>query len=137
MKTYLITVNGVTYEVQAEEVRGNQVIQQVIQQPAPAPQPVAAPAPAPIPAPQPAPVVKEAPKAAPTGGIQITSPMPGSIFKLNVKPGDSVKKGDVVVILEAMKMENEIFAADDAVVASVEVKEGDAVNTGDVLVVLE
>jgi glutaconyl-CoA decarboxylase len=135
MKTYLITVNGVTYEVQAEEVRGNQVIQQVIQQPAPAPQPVAAPVAAPVP--QPAPVVKEAPKAAPTGGIQITSPMPGSIFKLNVKPGDSVKKGDVVVILEAMKMENEIFAADDAVVASVEVKEGDAVNTGDVLVVLE
>ena len=135
MKTYLITVNGVTYEVQAEEVRGNQVIQQVIQQPAPAPQPVAAPVAAPVP--QPAPVVKEAPKAAPTGGIQITSPMPGSIFKLNVKPGDSVKRGDVVVILEAMKMENEIFAADDAVVASVEVKEGDAVNTGDVLVVLE
>lgn len=135
MKTYLITVNGVTYEVQAEEVRGNQVIQQVIQQPAPAPQPAAAPVAAPVP--QPAPVVKEAPKAAPTGGIQITSPMPGSIFKLNVKPGDSVKKGDVVVILEAMKMENEIFAADDAVVASVEVKEGDAVNTGDVLVVLE
>ncbi|MDD4088631.1 MAG: biotin/lipoyl-binding protein [Tissierellia bacterium] len=136
MKTYLITVNGVTYEVQAEEVRGNQqVVQQVIQQPAPAPQPAAAPVAAP--APKPAPVVKEAPKAAPTGGIQITSPMPGSIFKLNVKPGDSVKKGDVVIILEAMKMENEIFASDDATVASIEVKEGDAVNTGDVLVVLE
>ena len=135
MKTYLITVNGVTYEVQAEEVRGNQVIQQVIQQPAPAPQPVAAPVAAPVP--QPAPVVKEAPKAAPTGGIQITSPMPGSIFKLNVKPGDSVKKGDVVLILEAMKMENEIFAAEDAVVSSVEVKEGATVNTGDVLVILE
>jgi glutaconyl-CoA decarboxylase len=137
MKTYLITVNGVTYEVQAEEVRGNQVIQQVVQQPAPAPQPVAAPAPAPAPAPQPAPVVKEAPKAAPTGGIQITSPMPGSIFKVNVKPGDSVKRGDVVIILEAMKMENEIFAAEDAVVVSVEVKEGATVDTGDVLVVLE
>jgi biotin carboxyl carrier protein len=137
MKTYLITVNGVTYEVQAEEVRGNQpVIQQIIQQPAPAPQPVAT-APAPAPAPQPAPVVKEAPKAAPTGGIQITSPMPGSIFKVNVKPGDSVKRGDVVIILEAMKMENEIFAADDAVVVSVEVKEGATVDTGDVLVVLE
>ncbi len=137
MKTYLITVNGVTYEVQAEEVRGNQVIQQVVQQPAPAPQPVAAPAPAPAPAPQPAPVVKVAPKAAPTGGTQITSPMPGSIFKVNVKPGDSVKRGDVVIILEAMKMENEIFAADDAVVVSVEVKEGATVDTGDVLVVLE
>ncbi|HCS12073.1 MAG TPA: acetyl-CoA carboxylase biotin carboxyl carrier protein subunit [Clostridiales bacterium] len=137
MKTYLITVNGVTYEVQAEEVRGNQVIQQVVQQPAPAPQPVAAPAPAPAPAPQPAPVVKVAPKAAPTGGTQITSPMPGSIFKVNVKPGDSVKRGDVVIILEAMKMENEIFAAEDAVVVSVEVKEGATVDTGDVLVVLE
>lgn len=134
MKTYLITVNGVTYEVQAEEVRGNQqIIQQVVQQPAPAPQPAAAPAPAP----KPAPVVKEAPKAAPTGGVQITSPMPGSIFKLNVKPGDSVKKGDVVLILEAMKMENEIFAAEDAVVSSVEVTEGATVNTGDVLVILE
>jgi biotin carboxyl carrier protein len=134
MKTYLITVNGVTYEVQAEEVRGNQqIIQQVVQQPAPAPQPAAAPAPAP----KPAPVVKEAPKAAPTGGVQITSPMPGSIFKLNVKPGDSVKKGDVVLILEAMKMENEIFASEDAVVSSVEVAEGATVNTGDVLVILE
>jgi len=134
MKTYLITVNGVTYEVQAEEVRGNQqIIQQVVQQPAPAPQPAAAPAPAP----KPAPVVKEAPKSVPTGGTQITSPMPGSIFKLNVKPGDSVKKGDVVLILEAMKMENEIFAAEDAVVSSVEVKEGATVNTGDVLVILE
>ncbi|MDD2397670.1 MAG: biotin/lipoyl-binding protein [Tissierellia bacterium] len=134
MKTYLITVNGVTYEVQAEEVRGNQqIIQQVVQQPAPAPQPAAAPAPAP----KPAPVVKEAPKPVPTGGTQITSPMPGSIFKLNVKPGDSVKKGDVVLILEAMKMENEIFAAEDAVVSSVEVKEGATVNTGDVLVILE
>lgn len=134
MKTYLITVNGVTYEVQAEEVRGNQqIIQQVVQQPAPAPQPAAAPAPAP----KPAPVVKEAPKSVPTGGTQITSPMPGSIFKLNVKPGDSVKKGDVVLILEAMKMENEIFAAEDAVVSSVEVTEGATVNTGDVLVILE
>lgn len=134
MKTYLITVNGVTYEVQAEEVRGNQqIIQQVVQQPAPAPQPAAAPAPAP----KPAPVVKEAPKSVPTGGTQITSPMPGSIFKLNVKPGDSVKRGDVVIILEAMKMENEIFAAEDAVVSSVEVTEGATVNTGDVLVILE
>ena len=132
MKKYLITVNGVTYEVMAEEVRGNQpVIQQIIQQPAPVVQP------APAPAPAPAPVVKEAPKAAPTGGKQITSPMPGSIFKLNVKPGDSVKRGDVVIILEAMKMENEIFAADDAVVASVEVNEGATVNTGDVLVIFE
>lgn len=134
MKKYLITVNGVTYEVMAEEVRGNQpVIQQIIQQPAP----VVQPAPAPAPTPTPAPVVKEAPKAAPTGGKQITSPMPGSIFKVNVKPGDSVKRGDVVIILEAMKMENEIFAADDAVVASVEVKEGATVNTGDVLVIFE
>jgi biotin carboxyl carrier protein len=134
MNKYLITVNGVTYEVMAEEVRGNQpVIQQVIQRPAP----VVQPAPAPAPAPKPAPVVKEAPKAAPTGGIQITSPMPGSIFKVHVKPGDSVKKGDVVIILEAMKMENEIFAPQDAVVASVEVQEGATVNTGDVLVVLE
>jgi biotin carboxyl carrier protein len=138
MKKYLITVNGVTYEVMAEEVRGNQpVIQQVIQQPAPVVQPAPAPAPALAPAPKPAPVVKEAPKAAPTGGIQITSPMPGSIFKVHVKPGDSVKKGDVVIILEAMKMENEIFAPQDAVVASVEVQEGATVNTGDVLVVLE
>jgi biotin carboxyl carrier protein len=63
--------------------------------------------------------------------------MPGSIFKVNVKPGDKVKRGDVVIVLEAMKMENEIFASEDAVVASVEVKEGATVDTGDVLVVLE
>ncbi len=54
-----------------------------------------------------------------------------------VKPGDVVKSGDVLIILEAMKMENEIFAAEDAVVASVEVKEGDSVGTGDVLVTFE
>jgi len=60
--------------------------------------------------------------------------MPGTILKVNVKPGDSVKKGSVLMILEAMKMENEIMAPNDAVVASVAVSEGANVSTGDVLV---
>lgn len=126
MKKYLITVKGISYEVEVEEIKENQP-------PQPKQAPVAA-----------APVVKPAavqaapkaptPRPATSGGKSITAPMPGSIFKVMVKPGDTVKKGDVVIILEAMKMENEIFAAEDGTVATVAVTEGATVNTGDVLV---
>ncbi|MEL7647814.1 MAG: biotin/lipoyl-containing protein [Sedimentibacter sp.] len=125
MKKYLITVKGISYEVEVEEIKDN-----APQSKAAAPAPVRAAAPA---APAPA---KAAPApSAPAGGTaSVTSPMPGSIFKVHVKAGDSVKRGDVLIILEAMKMENEIFAAADGVVDSVLVKEGATVNTGDVLV---
>ena len=87
------------------------------------------------------PAVQEPPKEIEkkTGGpkTEIKSPLPGIIVRVFVKPGDSVTKNQALFTLEAMKMENEIFAPQDAVVASVEVQEGATVNTGDVLVVLE
>ncbi len=128
MKTYNITVNGVTYIVDVEEVGA------VASAPIAAPAPAAAPA-APAAAPQAAP--KAAPKAAgKTGSTAIKAPMPGNIMKVNVKVGDSVKKGDVLVVLEAMKMENDVCAPADGVVASVEVNQGATVETDAVLVTL-
>ena len=122
MKTYNITVNGVTYVVDVEEVSASAA-------PAAAPAPVAAPV-----APKAAPV---APKAAgKAGAVAVKAPMPGNIMKVNVKVGDAVKKGDVLCILEAMKMENEIFAPADGTVASVEVAQGATVATDAVLVTL-
>ena len=125
MKTYNITVNGTTYVVNVEEVTG-----------AAAPAPVAAPA---APA---APVAAPAPKAAPAapkanaGAVAVKAPMPGNIMKINVKAGDAVKKGDVLVVLEAMKMENDICAPADGTVASVEVSQGATVETDATLVTL-
>ena len=110
MKYYNITVNGVAYSVSVEETAAGAA-------------PVAA-APAAAPA---APVVTGA-------GEPVNAPMPGNILDVKVKAGASVKAGDVLVILEAMKMENEIVAPQDGTVASVNVNKGDTVNSGDVLV---
>lgn len=119
MKNLKITVNGVVYDVQVEETDGSA---------APA---AAAPAPAAKPA---APAPK---KAAPAGdGEPVKSPMPGTIVNVPVKAGQTVKKGDVLVVLEAMKMENEIKAAKDGTVTSVAVSKGESVDTGTVLVTL-
>ncbi len=132
MKTYNITVNGVTYVVDVEEaVQGSSA-------------PVAAPTAAPAPAPKAAPAPAAAPKAAPAapaasgkaGSVAIKAPMPGNIMKINAKVGDSVKKGDVLVVLEAMKMENDICAPSDGTVASVEVSQGATVETDALLVTL-
>lgn len=116
MKNLKITVNGVVYDVQVEEADSSS---------APA-APAAAPKAA-APAPK---------KAAPAAGEPVTSPMPGTILNVPVKVGQAVKTGDVLVVLEAMKMENEIKAAKDATVASIAVSKGEAVNTGTVLVTL-
>ena len=129
MKTYNITVNGVTYAVEVEEVG------------AVASAPVAAPAPAAAPAPKAAPAPAAAPAAPKTAGgkagaVAVKAPMPGNVIKVNVKPGDSVKKGDVLVVLEAMKMENDICAPADGTVASVEAAKGSTVETDAVLVTL-
>ena len=126
MKTYNITVNGVTYTVEVEEVGAT----------ASAPvaaAPVAAPAAAPA-APKAAPAAPKASGAA--GAVSVKAPMPGNIMKVNCKAGASVKKGDVLVVLEAMKMENDICAPQDGVVASVEVAQGATVETDAVLVTL-
>ena len=106
MKYYNITVNGVAYSVSVEETAAGAA-------------PVAA-----------------APKAAAgaAGAVAVKAPMPGNILDVKVKAGASVKAGDVLVILEAMKMENEIVAPQDGTVASINVNKGDTVNSGDVLV---
>ena len=142
MKNYRVTVNGVVYDVVVEEVNGVQVPYVA---PAAAPVPVAAPAPVaavPAPAAAPAPVAAPAPAAAPAapagkaGANAIKAPMPGTIIKVNVKVGDTVKKGDVLCVLEAMKMENDIMAPADGVVASVEATQGASVATDAVLVTM-
>ena len=120
MKNLKITVNGVTYDVQVEEVGGTS-----------APAAVAAPAAAPAPAPAAAPA-----SAAPAGGVKVTAPMPGTILAVNVAVGQKVTKGQAVVILEAMKMENEIPAPQDGTVASVAVEKGASVETGSLLITL-
>lgn len=130
MKTYNITVNGVTYVVSVEEVaNGAAPVAPVYAAPAPvvAPTPVVAPAPAAAPAPK---------ATGAAGSVAVKAPMPGNIMKINAKAGASVKKGDVLVVLEAMKMENDICAPQDGVVASVEVSQGATVETDAVLVTL-
>ena len=109
MKKYRVTVNGTVYEVELEELTGS----------APA-APAAAPAP-----------------AAPAAGEQICAPMPGNILAVNVTAGQAVKKGDVLMVLEAMKMENEIMCPRDGVVASVNTSKGASVESGTLLCVLQ
>ena len=121
MKTYKVTVNGTAYEVTLEVVDKAAVNTA----PVTAPAPVAAPAPAPVAAP--------APAAA--GGETVKSPMPGNILAVNVNNGDSVKKGQVLLILEAMKMGNEIMAPCDGVVSGI-ITKGSSVETGTVLCTL-
>lgn len=128
---YIVTLNGKNYEVEVE--RGQATVLKVEQAPA---APVAAPAPAPA-APAPAPAAAQpAPQVTNVAGEPIKAPMPGTILSIKVTPGAAVKKGDVVVILEAMKMENEIFAPRDGTVAQVVTTQGASVNTGDVLLTL-
>ena len=130
MKTYNITVNGVTYTVSVEEVNGAAA-------PAAAAAPVATPAPAAAPAPVAAPKPAAAPKkSGAAGAVSVKAPMPGNIIKVNAKVGDSVKKGDVLIVLEAMKMENDICAPEDGTVASIEVAQGATVETDALLVTL-
>lgn len=142
MKKFNITVNGKSYEVDVEEVGGYVAPTPVIRQETPAPQTAApqtaapqtvAPAAAPATKPAPTPVQTAAPI---TGGETINSPMPGTILDIKVNVGDAVANGTVLVILEAMKMENEIMAPSVGKVLSIHVTKGASVNSGDVLVVI-
>ena len=122
MKKYKVTVNGTAYEITLEAIDAAEV--------SAAPAPAAAPA-APV---APAPAAPAAPVAPATaGGETVASPMPGNILSVNVQNGSVVKKGDVLMILEAMKMENEIMSPCDGTVTSVNVQKGAAVESGAVL----
>lgn len=132
MRKFMITVNGKSYEVEVEEITAGQ---QEARQTAPA-----APQPTPRKAEPQAPSAPEAPRAAaqaPAGAEKIVSPMPGTILRVNVSVGQAVKRGEVLAILEAMKMENEIMAPRDATVAAVSVAQGDSVNSGDMLFAIQ
>lgn len=127
MKSYRITVNGNTYDVQVEELNGA----------APAVAPVAFTPATPAPTATAAPVAA-APAAAPAssnaGSVKVNAPMPGNILDIKVNVGDKVTSNQVVLVLEAMKMENEIVTPSAGTVASIEVTKGQAVNSGDVLI---
>lgn len=130
MKYYTITVNGNTYEVSVEENNGvyaSAPAPSIAPAPAPAPVQKAAPTPAPTPAPAPAPA------SGSQGSIKVSSPMPGKILSLKAAVGQTIKKGEVILILEAMKMENEIVATDDGTIASINVTAGQSVEAGDLL----
>ena len=124
MKNLRITVNGKTYDVQVEELSEGSSASVPA---APAPAAAAAPAPAVQPA-QAAPAA-QAP-AASADGEEILCPMPGTILSINVKAGEKISEGDVIVVFEAMKMENEIKAPRDCTVLSVDVSKDDTVETG-------
>lgn len=126
MKRFNVTVNGVKYDVCVEEVGGVS---------APVAAPVSAPAPTAAPAPVSAPVTASAGTAA-QGATKVLAPMPGTILRINAKVGASVKSGDVLCVLEAMKMENDICAPCDGTVASVNVSQGASVNTDELIITL-
>lgn len=132
-RKYRVTVNGKAYDVDVEEM-GAGAVSAPAAAPAPAPAPAAAPAPAPAAAPAPAPA--PAPAAAPAGAGSITAPMPGKVLKVLVAQGTAVTAGQLVIILEAMKMENEIFTSVAGTVTQICCKEGDTVSTGDTLLVV-
>lgn len=126
MKNYTITVNGTPYNVTVEEDTSSAA--PVASAPAPAPAPAAAPAPQAAP--------KAAPAPAAAGSVKVDAPMPGNILDVKVSNGTAVKAGQVLVILEAMKMENEIVAPQDGTVASINVNKGDTVEAGQTIVTL-
>ena len=120
MKRYSITVNGNVYDVVVEEADASGVT-------------VAPIASTPVAAPVAAPAAKPAAKPSAAGATTVTAPMPGTILDVKVSVGQSVKKGDVICVLEAMKMENDIPAPADGVIASINVQKGASVAANDIL----
>ena len=138
MKKFRITVNGKAYEVEVEDLGGSSVISAPVQktvqtaplQPKPAAKSVQS-------APKAEQKKTEAPKAVPQGAETVEAPMPGTILDIKVNQGDAVEAGQVLLILEAMKMENEIVAPRAGKIAVINTSNGASVNAGDALVSLE
>ena len=128
MKMFRVIVNGNEYEVGIEELQGSNTPRQTEARSTPAPRP------------DKPKVAQKAEPAKPVtnneNGQTIVSPMPGTILRLEVSIGDTITKGDTLMILEAMKMENEILAPSDGVVKQLNVSQGSSVNSGDILAVL-
>ena len=122
MKNYTITVNGTPYNVTVEEGTSTATV--------PAAAPVQASAP------QAAPAPKAAPAPAGAGSVKVDAPMPGNILDIKVSNGAAVKAGQVLCVLEAMKMENDIVAPQDGTVASINVNKGDSVEAGQTIITL-
>jgi len=138
MKKFKVTVNGKAYEVEVEEMGGAPAAAPAA---APASQAAAAPAPAAPAAPAPAPAPAATPSPAvggpiPEGAITVKAPMPGKISALKAEAGKAVKRGDIILVLEAMKMQNDITATADGTLHEIRVNPGDNVKTGDVLAVI-
>ena len=119
MKNYTITVNGTAYDVTVEEGTGSGVVTAAAPKAAPKAAPAAAP--------------KKAAPAAGAGAVKVEASVPGKVFKIEASVGQSVKAGDNIIILEAMKMEIPVVAPQDGTVASIDVSAGDAVESGDTL----
>ena len=130
MKNYTITVNGTVYDVAVEEKTASGAGAAPASAPAAAPAPAAKPVSAPAAAPAPA-------AGGSAGSVKVSSPMPGKILDVKLSAGAAVKKGDVILLLEAMKMENEVVAPQDGTIASINVNSGDMVESGDVLATMD
>lgn len=136
MKNYKITINGKTYDVAVEECDGGAQVKTVRQE-APAPIPASAPkapAPAPAPAPKRAPAAPAPVEQSKAGSGDVTAPLGGTVLSVAVSEGDKVKAGQVLLIFEAMKMENELVAPFDGTVKKVFVSKGSVIETGMVVV---
>ncbi|MGP1418497.1 MAG: biotin/lipoyl-containing protein [Sphaerochaetaceae bacterium] len=133
---YTITVNGKEYAVKFE---GSNAVVNGVSYPLSVKEGISAPSTVPAAAPSPAAVSSASVSvvsAGPAADVQVKAPMPGLILRIEVKPGDTVKKNQCILVMEAMKMENEVFAPCDGVVKSIEVKQGQQMNPDDVLIVI-
>ena len=126
---YKITLQGRTYEVEVE--KGEAILLDEYEAKAPVP-----PSPAPQPAAAPAPVLGTASAASDVEGTAIKAPLPGNVLSISVQAGDAVKSGQVLMLIEAMKMENEVLAPADGVVRKIAVEKGAMVATGDTLIII-